>query len=105
MWRGKMSRGKYSLEYKHWPDDYEYNYNARGEVPEVWKPKPEYCQETMGGGYDEEGFDSYGYSAYSKDGVYVGAGDGIDRAGWTEMDYLTLKDIPEEHRESFYYYN
>lgn len=100
-----MSRGKYSLEYKHWPEGYEHKYNSKGELPEEWKPSPDYCAETMFDSCDEEGYDRYGYSSYDAEGNFVGVGDGIDRAGWTEMDYLTLKDIPEEHRKSYYYFN
>jgi hypothetical protein len=39
--------------------------------------------------YDNEGFDSYGYSAFDVDGNFVGHGKGIDRYGYTELDYLT----------------
>lgn len=100
-----MSRGKYSLAYKHWPDGYEYKYNSKGEIPEEWESPPNYNEETMFGGCDEEGYDRYGYSSYDKDGNFVGVGNGVDRAGWSEMDYLTLQDIPEHHRDSFHYFN
>ena len=42
--------------------------------------------------YDENGYDSYGYSAFDADGNYVGAGDGVDRWGYTEWDYLATSD-------------
>ena len=42
----------------------------------------------MYGNYDPEGFDMYGYSAFDEDGNYVGSGSGVDRAGYTEDDYL-----------------
>ena len=43
-------------------------------------------------GYDEEGFDSYGYSDFLADGTYVGYGQGIDRNGITEDEYLVMDD-------------
>jgi hypothetical protein len=52
------------------------------------------------GNYDEEGYDMYGYSAFDANGVYVQ--DGVDRAGYTEMDYLTLQDLSEDERETYY---
>ena len=100
-----MSRGKYSPVCKDWPDDYEYKFNANGKLPEPWRPKPLYNEKTMYDCYDEDGYDCYGYSAYLKDGTYIGCGRGVDRNGWTEMDYLTLQDIPEEHRDSYHFYN
>lgn len=106
-----MSRGKYSvLATKHWPKGYEYKYTCYGTLPEPWTQEmieagEVFNDKTMFGDYDEEGYDRYGYSAFDADGNFVGHGQGVDREGWTEMDYLTLQDIPEEHRESYYYYN
>lgn len=106
-----MSRGKYSvLATKHWPNGYEYKYNCYGNLPEPWSLEMKeaghvFDDKTMFDDYDEEGYDRYGYSAFDADGNFVGHGQGVDREGWTEMDYLTLQDIPEEHRESYYYYN
>lgn len=105
-----MSRGKYSLSLKHWPEGYEFKYNCYGEIPEPWSIEQKnageiFDEQTMCDGHDEEGFDKYGYSAFDSEGNFVGLGIGIDRAGYTEMDYLQLKDIPEEHRDSYYYYN
>ena len=106
-----MSRGKYSvLAYKHWPDNYVYAYNCYGQLATPWTQEmhdagQEYDSKTMFDDYDEEGYDKYGYSAFDRDGNFVGHGSGVDRAGWTEMDYLTLRDIPEDHRDSYYYYN
>lgn len=103
-----MSRGKYSVNaYKHWPDDYEYKYNCYGKEPEPWNKEISdsgvgYNEKTMFDNYDEEGYDRYGYSAFDIDGNYVGVGNGVDRAGYTEMDYLTLQDIPEYERDDFY---
>lgn len=104
-----MSRGKYSVRaYKHWPEGYEYKYNCYGQPAAEWNQElhdagVEYDQKTMFDNYDEEGYDSYGYSAFGADGNYVGIStDGVDRAGWSEMDYLTLKDLGEDERESYY---
>ena len=93
-----MSRGKYSvLAFKKWPDDYEFKYNAYGNEPEPWNDKikqsgVEYNSLTMFPDYDENGYDSYGYSAFDITGKFVGHGEGIDRAGWTETDYLLERD-------------
>lgn len=105
-----MSRGKYSPVRKQWPDGYEYKYNCYGQEPAQWNKKMfdagvPYDEKTMMDCYDEEGYDRYGYSAFDIDGNYIGFGDGIDRDGYTESDYLTLQDIPVEHRNSYYYYN
>lgn len=105
-----MSRGKYSPVCKDWPQNYEFKYNCYGQEPEHWNQEVydsglEYNTKTMFGDYDEEGYDSYGYSAFDSDGNFVGHGEGIDRDGYTEDDYLTLQDIPEEHRDSYYYFN
>ena len=40
--------------------------------------------------YDSDGYDSYGYSAFNSNGYYIGIGNGIDRYGYTEMEYLTM---------------
>ena len=102
-----MSRGKYSLAYKHWPDGYEFKYTVDGRLPEPWTKEMIAAGATFDprihmDGCDEEGYDRYGYSAFDADGNYVGDGDGVDRAGWTEMDYLTLRDISEDQRDTFY---
>jgi hypothetical protein len=73
-------------------------FNALGEVPQRNIFDSPYVQEIMFGDYDEEGFDSYGYSAYDKNGKYVGNGEGIDRNGITETEYLLME--PQE----FYLY-
>ena len=81
-----MSKGKYSPTLNSSHGRGGYNYNAQGYVPEVYALP--YNQETMFPNYDCDGYDNYGYSAYDRDGEYVGF-DGVDRAGKTEMDYLT----------------
>ena len=85
-----MSRGKYSptvyrVEREH------FIYNCYGKMPAPWD-SVNYDEKTMFGNYDSEGYDSYGYSAFDEHGNYVGIGDGVDRAGYTELDYLTMSD-------------
>jgi hypothetical protein len=104
-----MSRGKYSPNLPH-RETSDFKYNCYGKTPEPWNQEVydsgiKYNELTMFDDYDDEGYDSYGYSAFDLDGNFVGHGRGIDRNGWSEMDYLTLQDIPEEHRGSYYYYN
>lgn len=97
-----MSRGKYSPICPHASDDdYEYKYNCFGQLPEPWKGGDEYNAQTMFDDYDDEGYDSYGYSCFIGE-TYVGAGKGADRDGYTEMDYLTLQDLPSYERETYY---
>lgn len=89
-----MSKGKYSptvYSLKHQGDRTQYKYNAKGEMPEKFD-HDQYNEETMFDNYDSEGFDSYGYSAYSHDGTFVGVGNGVDRKGYTENDYLSMSD-------------
>lgn len=88
-----MSRGKYSptLWYRRDLEDVEFKYNARGESPALWD-RDHYDEETMFDNYDNEGYDSYGYSAYDSEGRYVGIGNGVDRKGYTESDYLRMDD-------------
>jgi len=103
-----MSRGKYSVEaYKDWGNGYEFKYNCYGQEPEPWTKEMIdagmiFDEKTMFGNYDEEGYDMYGYSCFDADSNYVGSGDGIDRAGFTEYDYLTLVDLSPYEREHYY---
>ena len=86
-----MGTGKYSplCPYAHESGYERYVYNCYGEVaPEFDKEKYEYNEKLHYAQYDSEGFDSYGYSSFNLDGVYVGMGTGIDRYGYTENDYL-----------------
>lgn len=87
-----MSRGKYSptLNSRN-TKDVVYMYNSLGQMPPVtWSPEA-YNEAVHFANYDIEGYDSYGYSAYVCDN-YVGIGMGVDRAGNTEMDYLSMSD-------------
>ena len=89
-----MSTGKYSPLCPH-SDEPGYDmfkFNCYGEVPTEWN-KDSYDEKTMYDNYDDEGFDSYGYSCFDADGEYVGGGNGVDRYGYTEMDYLTGGDL------------
>jgi hypothetical protein len=91
-------KGKYSPTVYGSRFDGPYDRNARGEMPAPWNAEVAaigvvYDEETMFGNYDEQGFDSYGYSAYDADENYVGVGGyGVDRNGLTEFDYLTMSD-------------
>jgi hypothetical protein len=87
-----MSRGKYS---PNLPRDKEFIYNCYGKVPAEWSKEiadsgVAYDEKTMFDNYDDEGYDRYGYSAFDCDGNYVGIGDGVDRNGYTEMEYLCM---------------
>ncbi len=88
-----MSRGKYSPAWVKKPCIF----NCYGEVPAPWTKAMAdagvtYDEKTMFGNYDDEGYDSYGYSCFDADGNYVGIGDGVDRNGYTEMDYMCMSD-------------
>lgn len=87
-----MSQGKYSPRCPHARDDkYEYKYNCRGELPAPYDPdKDQFDVQVHFANYDDEGYDSYGYSCFDADGVYLGIGDGVDRLGYTEYEYLTM---------------
>lgn len=95
-----MSKGKYSpsLTRKDCARPYtDYIYNADKQIPPEWDPKMkeqgiEFDARLYYGGHDEEGYDSYGYSDFLSDGTYVGLGCGVDRWGYTEMDYLSMSD-------------
>lgn len=73
-----------------------FGFNCYGDVPTPWNPDNgiTYDSKTMFADYDCEGFDSYGYSAFNRDGEFVGHGSGVDRYGNTEMDYMPMS--PEE---------
>jgi hypothetical protein len=89
-----MSRGKYSPNY---PKGKEFTYNCYGQPPMAWTKAQAvigvtYNEQTMFVNYDDEGFDSYGYSAFDRMGNYVGIGSGVDRNGYTEYEYLCMSD-------------
>lgn len=85
-----MSQGKYSPVCPHAREDYDYVFNCYGKPVAAYRAGDEYDEKTMFGNYDDEGFDSYGYSCFDEDGNYVGIGDGVDRLGYTEYDYLVM---------------
>lgn len=91
-----MSRGKYSPSLtREMIDNEDYSFNAYSEVPAPWSIEMRergdtYDERIHFGNYDSDGYDSYGYSGFSRDGKYIGIGSGIDRWGYTEMDYLTM---------------
>ena len=86
-----MSRGKYSPSL---PKHTDFSFNCYGQPAVEWNKDStgEYDEKTMFGNYDHEGFDSYGYPCFDAEGNYVGIGDGVDRLGYTEMDYLCMSD-------------
>lgn len=102
-----MSKGKYSPTiYSRKPLAADaYVYNALGER----EPNPEDCgsydeeemkihglgpyyEESMYYGLDRDGYDSYGYSSYDSTGKFVGLGQGVDSAGYTEDEYMSMSD-------------
>jgi len=89
-----MSRGKYSpnLPTSDW-DYTEFKYNAKGELPPSRDKGEKWNSEVHFANYDDEGYDDYGYSAYDAHGNFVGDGKGIDRNGYTEMDYLCDEEL------------
>jgi hypothetical protein len=89
-----MSQGKYSPRCPHARDGkYEYKFNCYGKIPLAYDhTKDVYDEKLQFGNYDDEGFDSYGYSAFDIDGNYMGIGEGVDRLGYTEMDYLSMSE-------------
>jgi hypothetical protein len=90
----KMSKGKYSPNLPNLDEDFDFFvFNARGETPPPYDPKIDiYIEEIHFGDYDNEGFDRYGYSAYDSNGKFVGCGSGVDRNGYSEMDYILMDD-------------
>lgn len=95
-----MSKGKYSpsITRAHTDRSFEsFCYNANGNLSPEWKKEMYergeiYDSRIYFDNYDEEGYDSYGYSAFDVDGNYVGDGNGVDRWGYTEMQYLEMND-------------
>lgn len=86
-----MSQGKYS---PNLPRGKSYTFNCYGEVPAPWTKELAdsgvvYDEKTMFADYDDEGFDSYGYSSFDSEGDYV-FGSGVDRNGFTEDEYMCM---------------
>jgi predicted nucleic acid-binding protein len=93
-----MSRGKYS---PNLPRGKEFIYNCYAEVPTEWSKEVAegilvYDEKTMFVNYDDEGYDSYGYSAFDRFGTYSGIGGGVDRNGYTEYEYLCMTELQWE---------
>lgn len=89
-----MSQGKYSPVLPNTDPD-AFTFNCYGKTPAPWSKEiaasgVEYDEKTMFGNYDSEGFDSYGYSCFDAAGNYLGIGSGIDRLGYTELEYLSM---------------
>jgi hypothetical protein len=95
-----MSQGKYSPVLVVKPR----NFNCYGKVPAPWSLELEkagvvYDEKTMFADFDDEGYDSYGYSSFDSGGNFVGFGQGVDRQGYTELDYLRMS--PEEFHDCY----
>lgn len=67
-------------------------YNCKGEIAPTDWADGEYNDIIHFGNYDSEGFDTYGYSAWLKNGKFAGHGNGADRWGYTEDDYDNMDD-------------
>lgn len=95
-----MSKGKYSpsLTRAHCNRGWEaYCYNADKQIPPEWTLELEeqgakYDARLYSASYDDEGYDSYGYSAFDANGNYVGEQRGVDRWGYTEDEYLCMSE-------------
>lgn len=92
-----MSRGKYSPNCPHSNSEYDFKYNCFKKLPDAWNSEVTASGvglnlKTMFPNYDEEGFDSYGYSAFDAEGNYAGIGLGVDRLGYTEDEYLCMSE-------------
>lgn len=86
-----MGQGKYSPVCPHANTNYDYHFNAKGEIPPSYDHKVDtWNEEIHFGDYDSDGYDRYGYSAYDANKRFVGTGNGIDRLGNTEMDYMSM---------------
>lgn len=86
-----MSRGKYS------PclpilDEEGFTFNCYGDLPAPWVGGDGYNEKTMFPNYNSQGYDRYGYSAFDANGEYVGVGRGVDRLGYTELEYMSMSD-------------
>lgn len=87
-----MAQGKYSPCLVHGK---EYGFNCYGQEAVTWNKYVadtgvEYDEKTMSDNYDDEGFDTYGYSCFDLEGNYVGIGQGVDRIGYTEDEYYLM---------------
>ncbi len=87
-----MSQGKYSPRTPNANKGWDFfNRNCYGQIPPDYTVGvDEYDEKLHFADYDDEGFDRYGYSAFDADRNYVGVGNGIDRLGYTEFDYITM---------------
>lgn len=89
-----MSKGKYSPNLPTANKGYDYfDRNCYGNLPPAYDHAAgEYDVKLHFANYDFEGYDIYGYSAFDRNRIYVGGGNGIDRNGYTEMEYLFMTD-------------
>lgn len=91
-----MSKGKYSpsLTRKMIAEhtDQTFIYNSLGDPDSTFPLGEIYIESLHFDIYDAEGYDRYGYSAWNEDGTFAGHGAGIDRWGYTEMEYMGMSD-------------
>ncbi len=89
-----MGKGKYSPNLPTADKDWDYfDRNCYGQIPPAYDYNAgEYDEKLHFASYDPEGYDSYGYSAFDADGNYVGIGNGVDRNGYTEFEYMSMSD-------------
>lgn len=93
-----MGQGKYSPNYPAplSPSEDHFGFNCYGQKPDPWNEEvsrtTQHDEKVHFGNYDAQGFDSYGYSAFDLGGNYVGIGNGVDRNGLTEHDYMSMSE-------------
>lgn len=89
-----MSKGKYSPRLPNRNKGYDFfDRNCFGNPPVPYNVDIDtYDEQIHFANYDPEGFDSYGYSAFDADGNFVGVGNGVDRLGYTEYNYMCMSD-------------
>jgi hypothetical protein len=94
-----MTRGEYSpsLWSQQRPPDYDrskdYIYNCYGEIPpERPSDSSLYDEKLHMSGYDYAGFGEYGYSGFNSEKNYIGFSNGVDRWGYTELDYMSMTE-------------
>lgn len=102
-----MSTGKYSpaCSVPNYYVNREFKYNSLGKIPPEWTGISEYDESVYLVNYDQDGYDSYGYSAYDENGNYVGVGNGVDKYGNTEDDYQLSNEYDEDGNLVYSLYN
>ena len=91
-----MSKGKYSPSLYKTRLTKDFNYNAHGKIPPSSQEEGHFKADIHMDGHDSDGYDRYGYSSLDEYGNFIGFGEGKDRLGYTEMDYLSMSDYEYE---------